>query len=848
MRSRVDPTGRKTRRDLILLLAASLAGAGALAAGITASLGPTGKLSLPFQQIALVAVVAGLTAAAALLVWRTAAAARGATRAAAAEADELRRALALAEAVRAAEPHVTLLWEHGDTLSLVEHTLDSVPGLPKDRDVLLRFGHWLEPRSAEALKNGLDLLFLEGRAFSLILRTLPGGHLEADGRASGTRAVLRFRDVAGYKHDLGLILDHHKALARDIRACRTLLDALPMPVWLKDRENRISWINAAYISAVEAASAEEVLDRQIELIETRQRKAIANALAAGRTFRDRLHLVAGGERKAHDVIVLPLDDASAGVAIDVAAIETAQGELDRQVAAYDRTLDRVTTAVAIFSKEQRLTFFNEAYQKLWQLDASWLETGPSDGAVLDRLRALGRLPEVVKYPEWKSKVLDRYETGTALDEWWHLPDGRMLHVISEQRPDGGLTYLYVDESARIALESSFNALIGVQRETLDSLKEAVAVFATDGRLQLHNIAFERIWKLSRLTLEERPHIEEIIQLARVLHDEPSSWEAIHRAVTAFTDLREPIEGQMMRPDASVIDYASTPLPDGATLITFADVTDTKRYQRALEERNEALIVADRLKSQFIGHVSYELRTPLTNIIGFSELLASPLFGTLNDKQREYLGDITASSRTLLDIIDDILDLATIDAGALELKLERVDIRGLIDGAIRRISERAAREGLIVEIAVADDVRDMVADEARVRQVLYNLLSNAVGFSRHGGTVRLSCWRDDDHIIFMVEDEGVGIPHEQQARVFERFESRSHGSNHRGAGLGLSIVKSLVELHGGEAALVSEPGHGTRVAVRFPERGVSARRPIRPETPTTPAASTPAASLPRPDAA
>lgn len=838
MRSSDDPKGRKTRRELILLFVASFAVVGVLTLGLNGALPRTGGMR-GFEQIAVLALVAVLAAVASFMAWRQAAAARRAELAVRTENDGLRKSLALSEAIHNADPQVLMLWERGDDLKLVTHGLRGIPGLPEQQAELLRFGHWLEPKSAEALKLSLDALFLEGRAFTIILRTILGGHLEADGRATGSRAVLRMKDIAGYKRDLGHIIDQHLALARDIRASRALLDALPMPAWLKDQYGRIAWINRAYANAVEAQSPAEVIERQIELIETRPRKSIESAMARRDIYRERMHLVIGGERKAHDVVVLPLDDATAGVAIDVAAIESAQGELDRQVAAYDRTLDRVATAVAIFSKDQRLTFFNEAFQKLWQLDASWLETGPADGAVLDRLRALGRLPEVVKYPEWKSKALSRYETGAALDEWWHLPDGRMLHVISEQRPDGGLTYLYVDETERIALESSYNALISVQRETLDSLNEAVAVFATDGRLQLHNTAFERIWKLSRRTLEERPHIEEIIHLGRVLYEDHTTWQAIHRAVTSFTDQREPIDGQMVRPDASVIDYASTPLPDGATLLTFADVTDETRYQRALEERNEALVVADRLKNQFIGHVSYELRTPLTNIIGFSELLESPIFGSLNPKQREYLGDITASSKTLLAIIDDILDLATIDAGSLELKPARIDVRNVIDSAIRGVSERAARDGLTLDIAVADDVRDLVADESRVRQVLYNLLSNAIGFSHAGATVKLTSWRDDGHIIFMVEDEGVGIPLDQQARVFDRFESRSQGSRHRGAGLGLSIVKSLVELHGGEAALVSEPGHGTRVAVRFPERGASAR----------PAAHTPAgASLREHDAA
>jgi len=211
---------------------------------------------------------------------------------------------------------------------------------------------------------------------------------------------------------------------------------------------------------------------------------------------------------------------------------------------------------------------------------------------------------------------------------------------------------------------------------------------------------------------------------------------------------------------------------------------------------------------------------LTNIIGFSELLGNPIFGPLSSKQREYLDDITASSRTLLAIIDDILDLATIDAGGLELKLGDVEVKAIIDSAITGVRERAARARLTLDIAIADDVTTFTADEQRVRQVLYNLLSNAVGFSKAEGVVHLSCWRDQGSMVFVVEDEGVGIPKEQQRRVFERFESRSQGSKHRGAGLGLSIVRSLVDLHGGDMSLDSEPGKGTRITVRFPESGIS----------------------------
>ena len=348
---------------------------------------------------------------------------------------------------------------------------------------------------------------------------MAGGHVEADGRATGGRAILRLREVAGRKRDLAKILEQHRLLVRDTLAGRTLLNALPLPVWFRHSDGRIEWVNDAYVKAVEARDDKEVRERQIELLEARQREAVLAALAKGAPYRERVHLISGGARKAHDVVVLPLEGATVGAAIDVAALETAQGELVRHVAAYERTLDRVATGVAIFGPDQRLTFFNEAYRKLWLLDPHWLATKPSDSEVLDRLRELSRLPEVGNYRDWKAKLLAGYKTGTEYEDWWHLLDGRTIHVVSAQRPDGGLTYLYDDATERFALESRYNAMIDAQRETLDSLKEGVAVFATDGRLKIFNSAFAQIWRLSRSTLGEGPHIDEIIGACNALYDD-----------------------------------------------------------------------------------------------------------------------------------------------------------------------------------------------------------------------------------------------------------------------------------------------------------------------------------------
>ena len=262
-------------------------------------------------------------------------------------------------------------------------------------------------------------------------------------------------------------------------------------------------------------------------MEQRQRKTAARALPRGDIYHGRLPLIVGGERKiARCDVVLRSRTRPPAPPSTSTALETAQGELDRQIASYDRTLDRVATAVAIFNRDQQLVFFNEAYARAVEARSRLAEIAPARRRVLDRLRELGRLPEVVNYPDGRqscSPATRRRRLGGP----WHLPDGRMLHVMAEQRPDGGVTYLFADETERLALESRYKALIGVQRETLNSLKEGVAVFGTDGRLKLFNSAFADIWKLSRRALGESRTSTRSSPM-RATYDEPQTW-ARHRA-------------------------------------------------------------------------------------------------------------------------------------------------------------------------------------------------------------------------------------------------------------------------------------------------------------------------------
>lgn len=711
------------------------------------------------------------------------------------------------------EPQIVVAWAAAwETPEIVGDTgLVTTSSLPHRA---LAFGSWLAPEEAQLLDRAVEALRGRGQPFSLTLTTQGGKTIEAEGRAIGGRAVMRLRDVSGIKGELAELTARHQQLLGDVGALRTLIDALPSPIWARDAAGRLTFVNTAYAGAVEATDANDAVERGLELLDRDEREDAEKMRAAGQVYRGRAPAVVAGARRIFDVMEVPARSGSAGAAIDASEVEDMRAELGRVIDAHRRTLDQLATGVAIFGADQTLKFYNAAYRSLWELDGGFLDQGPTDSAILDKLRAARKLPEQQDFRSWKAQLHEAYRALEAREDMWHLPRGRTLRVVTTPNPEGGVTYLFDDVTERLDLERRFDALIRVQGETLDNLAEAVAVFASDGRLRLHNPAFAKMWKLAPEALEERPHIEAVIAWCAPLHPEDETLRALRTAITSIGQ-REPVTGRLERRDGSVIDCATLSLPDGATLVTFQDVTDSVNVERALRERNEALETADKIKVDFLHHVSYELRSPLTNIIGFAHFLGDPATGPLNVKQAEYLGYITVSTNALLAIINDILDLATIDAGAMQLNLGPVEIRRTMDEAAEGIRDRLVNNGIRLDIRAAADIGSFTADERRIRQILYNLLSNAIGFSPAGTTVRLTAERTAAAVIFSVTDQGPGIPAEKKDRIFKSFESDPLGSRHRGAGLGLSIVRSFVELHGGTVSVDSAVGRGTTVTCTFP---------------------------------
>ena len=373
-------------------------------------------------------------------------------------------------------------------------------------------------------------------------------------------------------------------------------------------------------------------------------------------------------------------------------------------------IDALATPIAIFNANRELVQSNRAYVALWRLDPKWLKPGMDERAILDRLRTDGMLPAEPDYQAWRARHLQSYTLKAPREsEPWYLPDGRTVQVISAPAgPAGGVIYVFEDITDQLKLKSQHKTQIDVQRSTLNALSEGVAVFGTNGRLTLSNPRLSTLWKLPTNLLETNPHIDQIIEAVhRVLpEDGPNLWRSLKRGIVDLNPTRTDQSGRITRADGRLLDYAITRLPDGQTMMTFVDVTESANYQRVLTERNDALVTADRLKDAFVQNVSYELRSPLTNIIGFADLLSSETIGALNERQRAYTDYIRASSVTLGVLIDNILDLATVDAGVAELRLEPQNVPALIEkaraGLAATFPEVDGEKPLNIEVDIPED--------------------------------------------------------------------------------------------------------------------------------------------------
>ena len=805
------------RSPLRTLLSGSALAAFATGALAQQQADPTGRL-FSSAEVAVSSLVVGALGAALLSVlWLVRQ--RGNMEA---ETQEMRSALSDAqqriskyEALIAEKNRRIIIWEGANSRAEVLGHLPVDTGAPQDDREFLAFGRWLRATSAGDLEKAVEALRSDARSFDMVAETHRDEILEVQGRVSGGKAFVRFIALNNLRAELAELKIERERLRGSITLFQSLLDAIEQPVWRRDTEGRLAWVNHAYSDAVEAASPDQAIDETREFLGTIARENIRAGATPTSPFHDRVSTVVHGNRTIYEIVDVVATGGSAGMAIDVSEAEAIREELKRTLRSHAETLDHLGTPVAIFDRDRRLQFYNQAFATLWGLDLGFLDSRPDNNELLDRLRSTNKLPEQLNWRAWKESAMSIYQALDTKTDLWHLPNGETLRVIATAHPQGGATWVFENLTEQVNLETRYNTLLKVQGETIDHLSEGVAVFGPDGRIRLSNPAFRALWGVTAEQAAPGTHIRAIEEACAPSYDRPDGWRRFGQMLTNCDDERPSLQGTFELYSGLILDYAVTPLPNAQTMLTFVDMTATAGAERSLMEKNEALQKADEIKNDFVQHVSYELRSPLTNIIGFTDLLRTPGVGPLSERQSEYIEHISTSSSLLLTIVNDILDLATVDAGIMHLNYAELSLDDLLDDVAMQITDRLHENEVMLEITAPKGLGSIIADQQRLKQILLKLLTNATNFAPEGSTITLTCRRDDSDVHFSVSDNGPGIPQEMLGTVFNRFSSSPRGGKRSGAGLGLSIVESFVNLHNGEVRIDSRAGGGTTVTCRIP---------------------------------
>ena len=602
-----------------------------------------------------------------------------------------------------------------------------------------------------------------------------------------------------------------------------LIEAAPFPMWYRGPDLKLGLVNSSFVHAVEANDASEVIDRGFELVdEEGENSAVATARKAQETGRivSRMQpAILRGERRMLRIVNVPLSTgAVAGFAVDVQDLEDARTELSRHVESQRELADRMTAGTAQFEADRSLSFFNRPFAVMSQLDPEWLAEKPEFDRVLERMRDNHRLPEVRDFPAWKNERRDWFTSAEeVVEEEWSLPNGDHIRVVAQALPDGGLRLFLEDRTEQLRLASARDTLLRVRAATFDNLFEAISVFASDGRLYLWNRRFREDWELDEEWLAEHPRVDELVPaMARKLVN-PTAAAQIREMVRQTTNERQSSNGRISMTDGRHFQFAAVPLPDGNALFTMVDVTASTRIEAALRERATALEEADRVRTDFVANMSYELRTPLTSIGGFAELLAGGYAGKLSAKGDDYVSAILESVDRLSKLINDVLDLTTADTRGIALERERVDVAGLCRAALETGRSRAAEKAQKLEAEISPAAGFVFGDARRIRESIEHVLANAIAYTDRKGRIVLTADGDAENAIIRIADNGSGIAPEDMPRVFDRFD-RVVEAGVRGEaalGLGLPLTRQFIEAHGGTVELQSKKGKGTTVTLTIP---------------------------------
>ena len=665
---------------------------------------------------------------------------------------------------------------------------------------------FLGPEAAAA-RDAVNRLEMTGEPVDMLVYATDGTPYELIGQPAGAliRLVLRdahllddkLRDAEARVVAADTALNQHEWAQKTLIG---LIDEAPIIAWNRTAAGEINWSAGEIRGRSGAVSA----DQAVDLIVART-KLNRQPVLAGQPQKSRIEIVVndGAETVSLHVIEIVRQDSSRiGFATDAGTAASAERTLTRFVQTMTETFAHLTVGLAIFDRNQTLALFNPALVQMWQVEPAWLARRPSLRDIIDELRATRRLPELQDFHKWRTRLIELFENTEAADyeELWHLADGSNIRVLARPHPHGSLAFIFDDVTERMRLEQRYRHSIDLlRRATLDRLTEGIAVFGANGLLQFVNQAFHEIWGTDSETVYAAMHARQLVTLCEEMTMEPEVWHRLHGYITGEEN-RRAWTARLTMGSHRVLTARFAPLPDGSTMAVFADITDSERIAIALNERTEALEMADAMRSAVLEQLSGKLQAPLTAALSKVHKLEE--MEGLSEEAKSSVAQIALEAQNVMNVMTDVTDMAAHPIGPSDGEDTNATLSEILTVTQHVLMQRAVAARIDLQLeADLDEISEIRCDNTRLRLIAFSLAAESIQNAADGGTVSLGGQVDGErfrlHTVTDLAERSLG-DHEKL-----RFPT--------------PLIYRLVGSIGGAVSIEMQPDDKVRIVCEFGPR-------------------------------
>ncbi len=579
----------------------------------------------------------------------------------------------------------------------------------------------------------------------------------------------------------------YKQVLEEKEKLRTMLDNIPVAVWSRNKNMEIVYFNNAYSNIVfgyQKPFDQELLEIDKSAILSAQKAFLENATKVSER-----PIIVESKRYIYQITDIPLVQHGmvVSVAWDVTNKDLIQKELQEVLLSHQNLLESSSNACMIIGADGKLKYYNNALVKFWGPDEDLLSHETTHEEILDHLYTRRKLPEQYNYAKFKKERTSLTHSLTApREDLFYLPDGKCLRCVVIPHAGNALLFTYEDVTEKLSLERLNHTLTAVQKFTIDHLQEGICVFNETGDLELINAGMTKFWGLDPALEGQKVNLSDIIEKILGECSTEIELEELRDAFARVMVSRIAAQQTIKSFNGNIIHRSMTPLPNRGIMVSDLDVTDSVIVQNALMEKNQALIYVDKIKSEFLANMSYELRNPLTSIIGQSQLLLFHEVENLSTIQKNRIKDLIRASEDLSKLVDDAIEITTISSGYVELDVEEFDLVEVISSMISEFADQLFDMNIAYSFEYDEGKIICISDKSKVKHALTKLLENSIYRSKNVRKINIELRVKGDSYLLSIADDGPRVD-----------ENVSNKKPTRSAGLRYILARAIINLLNGK---------------------------------------------------